>query len=155
MQFAFAVTTALLTMAQPFTAANQLALRSATATIRGHVTAADAGQPIRRAQVRLTPMVAPPGTGVVIPRVDGGRVVTTDADGAYEFAALPAGRYLLFVSKTGYVGVPWGQQRPNEAGKPIDAAAGQTIDHVDFALQRGGAITGRIFDEFGEPLSRI
>ena len=155
MQIAFAVTTALLTIAQPFTAANQLAPRTATATIRGHVTVADTGQPVRRAQVRLTPIVAPPGTGAIIQRADAGRVVTTDADGAYEFAALPAGRYILFVSKAGYVGAPWGQQRPSEGGKPIEAAAGQTIDHVDFALQRGGAITGRIFDEFGEPLSGI
>jgi protocatechuate 3,4-dioxygenase beta subunit len=79
----------------------------------------------------------------------------TDADGAYEFTPLAAGRYNVFVSKAGYLGAPWGQLRPSEGGKPIDAAAGQTIDHVDFALQRGGVMAGRIFDEFGEPLSGI
>ena len=148
---AIAAATLTLLAAQPFrAAADQASPRTATATIRGHVTAADTGQPIRRAQVRLT-QIYPPFTPLSIV----GRAVMTDADGAYEFTALPAGRYNLFISKAGYVGAPWGQQRTGEGGKPIDAAAGQTIDHVDFALQRGGVITGRIFDEFGEPLSGI
>ena len=30
---------------------------------------------------------------------------------------------------------------------------GQTVEKVDFALPRGGVITGRILDEFGEPLA--
>src|SRR5438067_1741548 len=148
---AIAAATLTLLAAQPFrAAADQASPRTATATIRGHVTAADTGQPIRRAQVRLT-QIYPPFTPLSIV----GRAVMTDADGAYEFTALPAGRYNLFISKAGYVGAPWGQQRTGEGGEPIDAAAGQTIDHVDFALQRGGVITGRIFDEFGEPLSGI
>jgi hypothetical protein len=145
-----------ITVAQPFRAARDQAAPQRTATIRGHVTAADTGQPIRKAQVRLTQITqieTPSAILGTIPRDS--RAVMTDADGAYEFTALPAGRYNLFVSKAGYPGAPWAQQRPGESGKPIDAAAGQTIDHVDFALQRGGVITGRIFDEFGEPLSGI
>ncbi|PYQ78670.1 MAG: hypothetical protein DMG03_27765, partial [Acidobacteria bacterium] len=134
---AIAAATLTLLAAQPFrAAADQASPRTATATIRGHVTAADTGQPIRRAQVRLT-QIYPRFTPLSIV----GRAVMT--------------RYNLFISKAGYVGAPWGQQRTGEGGEPIDAAAGQTIDHVDFALQRGGVITGRIFDEFGEPLSGI
>ena len=45
------------------------------------------------------------------------------------------------------------QQRPLEQGKPVEILEAQTIEKVDFALPRGGVITGRILDEFGEPLA--
>ena len=51
-------------------------------TIRGRIVAADSGQPIRRATVRIS-----------APELRGQRTTLTDADGRYEFAKLPAGRY--------------------------------------------------------------
>jgi hypothetical protein len=151
--FAISAPLLMILVAQPFRAAgDQAPPRTATATLRGHVIAGDTGQPLRKAQVRLTfnplPTDPPPAAE------HRNRAATTDADGNYEFAGLTVGRYLLFISKPGYIGVAWGQDRSGP-GKPIDVAAGQTVDHVDFALQRGGVITGRIFDEFGEPLSGI
>ena len=46
--------------------------------------------------------------------------------------------------------VQYGQTRPFESGKPIELADKQTLDNVDLAIPRGGAISGRILDEFGE-----
>src|ERR671930_1599078 len=79
----------------------------ATATLRGHVSAGDTGQSLRKAQVRLTfnPLPNDPST----PAENRSRAATTDADGRYEFTGLTAGRYTLFVSKSGYVGQAWGQ----------------------------------------------
>jgi carboxypeptidase family protein len=113
-----------------------------TATIRGHVLAADTGQPLRKAQVRA-----------VAGEMRENRLATTDADGKYEFKLLPAGRYNISASKGSYVGLQYGQQRPFEPGKPLEILDGQTVEKVDFALPRGGVITGRILDEFGEPLA--
>src|SRR5712671_2654874 len=50
-------------------------------TLRGRVLTADAGQPVRRAMVRVT-----------APEMRVPRMALTDADGRYEFAELPAGR---------------------------------------------------------------
>lgn len=131
---------------------DQTAPSPATATIRGHVTAGGTGQALRKAQVRLIQIDMAPGTPNGARE---NRLATTDADGKFEVTGLPAGRYNVNAAKPGYVGLSWGQQQPNEAGKPIVVLTGQTIERVDFTLPRGGVITGRIFDEFSEPLSGI
>ena len=125
----------------------------ATAIIRGHIIAGDTGQPLRKVQVRLTPTDLPPGPSAPAGRES--RAATTDGDGNYEFRGLPAGPYFLYASKPGYIGLEWGQPPPTQGGKPLEVGAGQTIEHIDFTLQHGGVIAGRIFDEFGEPLSGL
>ncbi len=115
-----------------------------TAKITGRVIAADTGAPIRRAQIRVTSGEA---------RLN--RVVTTDGDGRYELLNLPAGRYRLFVNRAGYVALEYGQARPFESGKPLDIANGQAVEKLDFSLPRGSVITGRITDEFGDPITDV
>ncbi len=125
----------------------------ASATIRGHVIAGDTGQGLRKAQVRLIQVdVQPDGSN---PAGRENRLATTDADGTFEFKDLPAGRYILTASKGSYISVSRGRQQQNAGGKPLDIRAGQTVERVDITLPRGGVITGRIFDEFGEALSGI
>jgi hypothetical protein len=118
--------------------------RSGTAVIRGRVYAADTGLPVRKAQVRIAS-----------PDARENRLVTTDVDGRYEARELAAGRYTLTASKASYITLSFGQRRPFEAGRPIEVADKQTIDKVDFALPRGGVVTGRVLDEFGDPASDV
>ena len=115
-----------------------------TGRIRGHVFAADTGQPLRKAQVRA-----------VSPELRENRVATTDASGVFELNDLPAGRYTLTASKGSFVNRSYGQLRPFEPGKPLEIAGAQTIEKVDFSLPRGGVITGRVVDEFGEPTADV
>jgi hypothetical protein len=112
-----------------------------TSIIRGTVVAADNGSPIRRAQVRIG------GQGAQ------GRLATTDAQGRFEIRELPAGRYTVSASKGGFVSVQYGQRRPSESGTPLEIGAGQTLEKVVIALPRGSVISGRITDEFGEPVA--
>ena len=72
-----------------------------TSTVRGHVFAADSGQPLRKAQVRI-----------VSGEIRENRLATTDVDGAYEFKEVRAGRYTISANKGSYVGLSFGQQRP-------------------------------------------
>ena len=115
-----------------------------TGRIRGRVVAADTGAPLRRAQVRIS-----------APAVRVNRSATTDAEGRYEFPELPAGRYNVFVSRSGFVSLSFGQRRPFEQGRPLELASAQEADKIDFALPRGGVIAGRVTDELGEPLAGV
>jgi protocatechuate 3,4-dioxygenase beta subunit len=113
-----------------------------TAIIRGVILAADTGTPIRRAQVRAS-----------APAIRNSRLATTDAQGRFEFREMPAGRYTISASKGGFVGLQYGQRRPSESGTPLELSNAQVIDKLMIALPRGSVISGRIFDEFGEPIA--
>jgi Carboxypeptidase regulatory-like domain len=122
--------------------AREASTKPGTAVIRGRVVAADTGQPLRKAFIRASS-----------PDLRDGRVTSTDVEGRYELKELPAGRYTLNASKGSYVSLSFGQLRPFEPGKPLEIGDGQTLEKVDFSLPRGGIVTGRIVDEFGEPVA--
>jgi hypothetical protein len=113
-----------------------------TAKILGRVVSAETGNPLRRAQIQLTAT-----------DIRGSKVAATDNDGRYEFADLGAARYRLQVSKAGFVPLEYGQARPFESGKPLDVTDGQTLNNIDFSLPRGSVISGRVTDEFGDPIA--
>jgi hypothetical protein len=109
-----------------------------TSSISGRVTTADTGAPVRGAEVRLA--------------MDGrfSRLVMTNGEGRFELRNLPAGEYRLTVSKTGFISLEYGQQRPFETPSTITLGEGQSATG-NVALLRGGAIFGRVLDEFGDP----
>src|SRR4029453_2796026 len=73
--------------------------------LRGRVIAGDTGSAVRRAQVRISS----PDIGT--------KTALTDTQGRYEFRDLPAGRFNVSVSKSGYVTMQYGQNRPFERGR--------------------------------------
>ena len=115
-----------------------------TAIVRGRVIVAGTEHGLAKVTVRA---VSPPL------RVN--KAVLTDASGRYDIGELPAGRYSITTTKTNYVPAVHGQLRPLGPGKPIDVANGAVVDHVDFALQRTGVISGTIVDEFGDPAAVV
>ncbi len=115
--------------------------KTGTGRLRGRAIAADTGAPVRRAIIRIS------GTDI------GSKTAMTDAEGRYEFRDLPAGRFNMSASKAGYVAVQYGQTRPFEQGKPVDLTDGQMMDKADFSMPRGSVISGRVVDEFGDPMA--
>ena len=121
----------------------------ATARMRGRVLAADTGKPVPGAIVTLV------DTRASNPTERQGRWIRTDAEGRWEARDLRPGAYMLSVAKTGYLKIEYGQKRPFERGKSIQVVADQVLDRIDMMLPRGGAITGRVFDEFGDPAATV
>jgi hypothetical protein len=113
-----------------------------TSVISGRVVAADGGAAIRRVQVRA-----------MSAELRESRMASTDAQGRYELRHLPAGRWQLSASKAGFVTLQYGQRRPFESGRPIELGDGEKMSRADFSLPRGAAVTGRVTDEFGDPIA--
>ncbi len=86
---------------------------------------------------------------------------TTGASGVYTITGLPAGDYRVRIDDMW--GIPDGYARefypntPNyDLAQPIAVPAGGTISNIDFALEPGGIIRGRVVDQdTGLPLPNI
>src|SRR6267143_4249095 len=112
--------------------------------ITGRVTAADNGRPVKRARVFATAVELP-----------GGRGVLTDDTGIFDLTELPAGRYTLTVSKSGFVSLAYGQRRPLQAGTPLQLGDGQQLKAIEFQLPRGSVIGGHVLDEDGDMMPGV
>jgi Carboxypeptidase regulatory-like domain len=115
-----------------------------TGRLGGRVIAADTGRPIKRARVFISAA-----------ELQGGRGMLTDDAGAFDFADLPAGRYTINASKSGFIQLSYGQRRPLQAGTPLQLLNGQQLKGVDFALPKGGVISGRVSDESGDVMPGV
>jgi hypothetical protein len=117
-----------------------LALAAAVAhaaVIRGVVVEHQTGKPLARSIVICAPVAGTPGT------VQSSR---TNNSGAFEFAPLPGGAYLISATRRGFAPVQYGQKQFQGAGIPIILdEAGATF--LNIRLPRFGSITGVVVDE--------
>src|SRR2546428_3324815 len=121
---------------------SQATAPAAAGRISGRVTAEGANTAIASARVMLLPAGRPTGPFGMPPQV------LTDQNGRFVFEQVAAGNYRVEVQKAGFVAL----SNPPQPPPTITVAAGQSLDNVDFRLQRGGAITGRVLDANGEPM---
>jgi protocatechuate 3,4-dioxygenase beta subunit len=126
---------------RPAQARDSVGEKKGTAVLKGHVTTAD-GRALRRAQISVRGAA-----------VQNGRTASTGLEGEYEIRELPAGRYTITASRSGFLPSQYGQRRSGDQGKPVELAEGATIDSIDFTLERAGVISGRVTDETGEPVA--
>jgi hypothetical protein len=74
---------------------------------------------------------------------------TTDAEGRYQISGLPAGQYIISTDAPAYL--PQSRVLGSDASTKITLDEGEAREKIDFALIRGGVITGRVTDEDGRP----
>ena len=88
------------------------------------------------------------------PRLFNDQATVSNEDGHYEFIGLPAGPYRVAAARPGFSMPPDKFPPYTLAAMGVATAVGadEDRDRVDLALQPWGAISGRIFDEAGEPV---
>jgi hypothetical protein len=118
-----------------------------TAAISGTVvTTGSNPQPVRLARVVLS-MPASGWASVL--------GVTTDDEGRFALEKLPAGRYTLTAERPAFIGLDYGAERAGRPGTEIALSNGQQMTGVVLKMIRGAAITGRVTDQSGAPLSGV
>jgi hypothetical protein len=115
--------------------------KGGTAMITGRVTVADKPAP------NVTVVVAPGDFGQQRREV---ARTTTDYEGNYRLVNLPAGRYNVTPLAPTMTGTS--DSRFGTSGRYVIINDGETVEKIDFALTRGGVITGRITDADGKPV---
>ena len=116
-------------------------LKSPSGSISGRVTSN--GKPVPRVPVILTQNPFD-GDGKPVART------TTDQDGRFRIANVPAGSFNLSAFAPAFVfdeRSSWGQD-----GKRMTISPGEAIEGVDVELRRGGVITGKVSDSAGRPV---
>jgi Carboxypeptidase regulatory-like domain len=113
-----------------------------TCTVSGIVIRSQDSGPLKNATVQLTN--------------DSDRehhiATKTTADGHFLLKNVPAGQYKLIVTRNGYVSQELGQKKPDDPGAVFTLRQGQRITDLVFKLGLAGVITGKVFDEDGEPM---
>jgi hypothetical protein len=129
-----------LTLTQAAPAAEQ------TGRIAGRITAEGANTPVAGVRIILMPAARP--TGPMGPMSMPPQALT-DQDGRYVFDRIAAGSYRINVEKSGFAPIADMTRMPT-----VQVAAGQTVA-LDFQLQKGAVIAGRIVDARNEPVTDV
>ena len=127
----------------PQAAGTRAAQEAKTGSIRGRITAAETGRPVRRARVRV---LADTKDGFARPVT-----ANTNSRGEFEVTGLAEGSYFVSASRAGFVAVEYGQRRAGERGLVVSVRPGQSTERIDVALPRAGVIAGHVTDDLGEP----
>jgi len=129
--------------------------RPRTASISGRVTIAGkaaANVKVTVTEVKDRPIIGNQDFSIGLPGSNAGadHVVLTDAEGGYRVTNLPEGNYQARAMLGGYV-----REKPSSNDSLIESFSldeGASREKVDFALVRGGVITGRVTDADGRPV---
>lgn len=126
--------------------------RPRNCSISGRVTIS--GQPAANALVTASEFSQSRNTSSVPLTADGSMArtvykVRTDADGQYQFVGLPAGQYNISVASRAFISA---EKDSRDLNRTVTLDESETRDNVNFALVRGGVITGQVTDAEGRPV---
>jgi hypothetical protein len=122
--------------------------RPRTASIGGRVTIA--GKPAANAVVIVVERDLKPGEGESEPRIPFRAKMRTDGDGRYLVGGLAEGRYVVTANLQSFVDA---DNTNNFAlNRTVTLDEGEAREKIDFALIRGGVMTGKVMDNDGAPL---
>lgn len=118
--------------------------RGPAGKVAGTVHRMDDGSPLPKATVTLAPEGRQAEASSVI----------TDGNGRFEFPEVSPGRYQVRAQRNGYVAQSYGQRGAGR-GMSISVEPGQSMQRLDFRLERAGVISGSVIDEDNEPVEGV
>lgn len=113
------------------------------ASIAGIVVRDQGGEPVKKANVQ-----------VINEDHEGSNYTAiTDGEGRFQLESVEAGRYRIFVERTGFIEID--QHRRHSDGTEITLQPGQRLKDLVLRVLPAAVITGRVLDEDGEPMPNV
>jgi protocatechuate 3,4-dioxygenase beta subunit len=79
----------------------------------------------------------------------------TDDSGRFMFNGVEPGQYRISVDRDGYIRQEYGQRSFSGPGTIISINPGQRVSNLDIQMVTAGSLSGRVFNEDGEPLANV
>ena len=117
--------------------------KQGTASISGRVTLS--GKPVAGVKVALTESSNDSRQLIGMFKTLTAQKATTDDDGIYRFNGLAEGRYQVAPHARAFV-------IKNDNNRSVAVADGDEVKDIDFSLEKGGVITGRVATADGRPV---
>jgi hypothetical protein len=124
---------------------NSKAPKEESCSVSGMVMKMADSAPLRKAHVTLSSVEDPNRTVGAI----------TGTDGHFAMKGIEPGSYRLSVSRLGFVTEEYGRRKPDAPGAVLTLHAGQELKDLQFRLIPAGVISGKIYDDDGEPLPNV
>jgi protocatechuate 3,4-dioxygenase beta subunit len=122
--------------------------RPRTASVSGRVTIA--GKPAANAVITVTETDLEPDAGESGLRIPLQAKTRTDGDGRYLVGGLAEGRYVVSAMLKAFVAAA--DFGDHNLSRTVTLDEGEAREKIDFALIRGGVMTGKVMDDEGAPL---
>jgi len=136
---------ALLLTVSAYAQKNSKSPKEESCSVSGIVIKMADSAPLRKAHVSLISVEDPTRTVAAV----------TNADGRFALKSIEPGPYRLYVTRVGFVSEGYGQRKPDAPGAVLTLRAGQDLKDLQFRLIPAGVISGKIYDDDGEPLPNV
>ncbi|MCL6506100.1 MAG: carboxypeptidase-like regulatory domain-containing protein [Bryobacteraceae bacterium] len=118
-------------------------------TVEGIVVDAATGAGLRNVEVSLG---SAPGSA---PAAQSSYTAATEKDGKFSITGVAPGAYRLSARRAGYLQTEYGARGSGRQGTTLTLLPGQRMAGLEVRLRRGAAISGRVVDEYGDPVERV
>ncbi len=120
-------------------------LLASDASVSGVVVNDSTGKPVHMAFVTLSTTGAKPSEASVY----------TDANGVFEFPAVPPGHYYLYAGEYRYQHAAFGATTPDRYPAILTLGAGEIRQGIELRMRPLGAISGVVLDQDADPLPNV
>lgn len=127
------------------------ALGTDTFQITGIVVNANDGSPLGKCQVMIQPALAPDSNPQSSQAAPKSMTITTGEDGRFVFNNVAEAKYSLVARRIGFRTQALDEH--DEFTSAVAVGQGKDSQNIIFRLQPAASITGRIEDEFGDPVA--
>ncbi|MBV9760299.1 MAG: carboxypeptidase regulatory-like domain-containing protein [Acidobacteriaceae bacterium] len=121
--------------------------------VAGRVTNAQTGEPLKKVLLRLD--VSTGKLTASRTNAPEGYAISSDTEGNFHFDGVEPGSYTLSAHKTGFLDYNYGAATLRSPARILTLAPAQQLTALDIALQRQGVISGKVFDEDGDPAPSV